>query len=217
MSNRSRPWTDQASCATTLVTAYADAFGEPGSLVPVWDRDTVVAEIIAEFGVEPSRAILDRLMTGIVLVTTDRFYKSLMDFVMFAPVLSGGVLDPATPDFPDAAECAWGITEALLLSPPDQGDDEPFCDEIRHYLGHVLADEGITNPPDVLAIAIMPTAMPGGAVGADAAAFEHAKCEEIRDIVRDGLSRLLDQLENLELHTGDVRNLTDRLRQRGVH
>ena len=44
------------------------------------------------------------------------------------------------------------ITESLLLEPHD--NPEPFCDEIRYYIGHMLKEEGFTSPPDVLRIAM---------------------------------------------------------------
>jgi hypothetical protein len=135
--------------------------------------------------------------------------------VALANVLAGDEFDPSVFDPADSAECAWAITEALLLSPPDDDDPEPFSPEVRTYVGKVLRDEGYVTPPDVLKIAL------------DGDFAEHVrysfaddpemfsgihdvqagKTQEIESVIREGLSELLDQLKALPLQHGSVAEL----------
>jgi hypothetical protein len=217
-------WENPRSFATTLVTLFHDEYYEAkdaaGENCYSWDPRTILLEIKDDFGVELPRANFDRLMAGIHLVTADAFYKSVPTFIDICNVLSGGLYDPATWDPADAVECAWGITEALLLGPPSDEDEEPFSQEIRAYIGAVLDQEGILDPPDVLRIAIRN----GGQAARVRSQFdatthvaisrtEAAKVTEINDQIRSNLRTLLEQLEALHLAHGDVRALTGKLAQ----
>jgi hypothetical protein len=124
------------------------------------------------------------------------------------------VFDPA-----DSVECAWAVTEALLLVPPDAEDPEPFSDEVRHYIGAVLREEGYVTAPDVLRIAL-------DGDFADHVRFNFAddpemfqgiydvqasKAAEVTDTVRENLTELLEQIQSLPLVHGDARGLVARL------
>ena len=134
-----------------LLTLFVDKFGTEGLS---WDPATISLEIEDEFNVDLSQAVLDKLIVGIQLLTTDRFFKSLPDFITFCNILDGDTYNPEMFDPADAEEVAWGITEAMLIAPPDREEEEPFTDEIRAYIGAVLDSEGIINPPDILRIAL---------------------------------------------------------------
>jgi hypothetical protein len=99
-----------------MVVALVDYYGT--EFMP-WSPETIRLETEEDFGVKWSNRNFDRLMAGVVLVTTDRFYKDLPDFIALCNCLSGSAASPGVFDPADAAECAWGITEALLLGPPD--------------------------------------------------------------------------------------------------
>jgi hypothetical protein len=190
-----------------------------------WHPGTIALEIRDDFQVELPRANFDRLMAGIRLATSDGFYRDPGEFVMLCNILSGDLFDPATWDPADALECAWGITEGMLLGPPDDADEEPFAPEVRAYIGRALADEGILDPPDVLRIATRAGGQPGRAeVGADHAGdpvtlaaiheTEVRKTQEINQRIRDGLRELISQLEALDLRHGDARALAGKLAQK---
>jgi hypothetical protein len=114
---------------------------------------------------------------------------------------------------------AWGITEALLLWPPSPQDEAPFCDQITGYIGEVLKDEGIMQPPDVLRL--------GGDSGLwqkaqmgfsdDPAMFnaiygvEKSKTDEINQLVKRRLREIMELLENLSLNTGNAENAVKRM------
>lgn len=144
-------WTSNETFASVLLTMFIDKFGTEALQ---WDPATVVMEIEEEFNIEFSQQSMDKLMTAIQLLTTDRFFKSLPDFINFCNILDGDTYNPEMWDPADAEEVAWGITEALLISPPDDEDEEPFSNEIRAYIGSALDSEGIINPPDILRIAL---------------------------------------------------------------
>lgn len=152
MSNKMQEaWKSRDTFASVLLTLFLDKFGTEAL---TWDPTTITLEIEDEFDVELPQISLDKLFVGIQILTTDRFYKSLPDFITFCNVLSGDTYRPDMWDPADAEEVAWGVTEALLIYPPEDDDDAPFTDEIRAYIGTVLDQEGLINPPDILRIAL---------------------------------------------------------------
>ncbi len=201
--------TSPESFASTLTTILVDEYGTEAL---AWDPATIALELHDDFGVTLPQANFDRLMAGMALLTTDRFYKDLPAFVTLCNVLSGGAPPVDTWDPADAMECAWGITEALLLSPPEPEDEEPFCDEIRLYIGRVLEDEGILSSPDVLGIALpVQQRTPAPHVASATREVELARSQELTDIIKDSLRRLMDQITELPLSSGNVAGLLDRL------
>lgn len=143
-------WKSRETFASVLLTLFLDRFGTEAL---EWDPATITLEIEEEFDVELPQLALDKLVVAIQILTTDRFHKSLPDFVEFCNVLGGDTYSPNTFDPADAEDVSWGITESMLIAPPDD-DKEPFSDEIRAYIGAVLDQEGIINAPDVLRIAL---------------------------------------------------------------
>jgi hypothetical protein len=220
MESLARTLTDPGTFATPLVTILLDEFGTEALQ---WRPETIALEITEAFGIAMPQANFDRLMAGIVIVSTDRFYKDLPTFIALSNCLSGATVAPGIWDPADAAECAWGITEALLLGPPEDGDDEPFVPEICGYIGHVLDDEGILDPPDVLKIAergqghaaartrASSVLSANPRISAAVRQIQEAKTGELEEIVRDGLRRLVDQMTGLRLGNGDAAGLLDKL------
>jgi hypothetical protein len=199
---------------------YCDPKDPPEENCYTWHPGTILLEIRDDFGVELPPGNFARLMAGIHLVTSDAFYKSAPTFVEICNVLSGGIYDPATWDPADALECAWGITEAMLLAPPEDDDEEPFSREIRAYIGAALDEEGILNPPDVLRIAIRGSEHElanqvitqfDDATRGTIAQTEAAKVAEINDHIRTNLRMLVGQLGALHLAHGDAGALAGRL------
>jgi hypothetical protein len=132
-------------------------------------------------------------------------------------VLSGS--HPAFAEFDpaDAEECAWGITEALLLTQPDE--DEPFSEEVRYYIGKVLFDEGIKTPPDVLAIGLWDEGAEFGDMSVDDPTMFQAEfktqedeSKEIEQWLRNRLSAMLREIESIPLEGDGNKNLLSKLR-----
>jgi hypothetical protein len=203
------------SFATTLVVALLDSYGTE---LCSWAPETILLEVKSDFGVDMPQTNFDRLMAGIILLTSNRFYQSLPDFIELCGILSGAVAHPGVFSPADADECAWGITEAILLSPPDE--PEPFNAEIRAYVGKTVEMEGMIVPPDVLKIG-MPASTAKSDVhnnfADDAIMYtaiwknEEEKTEEINSLVKDRLIALINQLAELPLTNGDTTEIAKKM------
>jgi hypothetical protein len=177
-----------------------------------WDPTTITLEIEEEFAVDLSQLSLDKLLVAIQIMTTDKFYKSLPDFISFCNVLSGDTYRPDMWDPADAEEVAWGVTEALLLYPPEDDDPEPFTDEIRSYIGAMLDREGLINPPDILRIALRQARVSPSIedFSDDPTMFnavydlEEGKRQDIEQTVRMRTKLMAAQFRALKLKTGAV-------------
>lgn len=211
-------WTSRETFASVLLTMFLDRFGTEAL---TWDPTTIALEVEEEFDVDLPQLSLDKLMVAIQILTTDRFYRSLPDFIAFCNVLGGDTYDPASWDPADAEEAAWGITEALLIYPPEDSQAEPFTDEIRAYIGAVLDNEGLINPPDILRIALR-TARVSPSVGdfSDDPAmfnavydFEEGKKQDINQSIRLKTKLLAAQLRALSLTNGAVDSVVKMLEQ----
>ncbi len=201
-------WEDPKTFATTMLIVFVDRYGTEGFN---WDPETIVMEINEDFNVQISQGNLDRLMAAINIVTGEDFYRSLPDFVNLCNILNGDLLDPGEWDPADAEDIAWGVTEAWMLSPPDE--EEPFTEEIRAYIGQVLDNEGITNPPDTLRFALRdrdPTVAIQNDFSDDAElfsaiqGFEQSKTDDVNQHVQQMLAALNSQLALLSLSSGDA-------------
>lgn len=202
-------WTSPETFATVLLTLFLDKFGMEAL---EWDPATITLEIEEEFNVDLPQLSLDRLLVAIQIVTTDKFYKSLPDFIAFCNTLDGEEYDPRVFDPADAEEVAWGITEALMLSPPDDDDKEPFTDEIRAYIGAVLDSEGLINAPDVLQIALRRARISPNIddfsddpdMFSAVYTLEEGKKEDINQAIKLKLQLLIAQLSALNLENGNT-------------
>lgn len=214
---------DEETFATVLITIVLDLYGTEAL---EWSPDTLVMEIHDDFALDLPRSCLDKIMCSIGLLTTNDFYKRLPVFMEYCNVLAGDDFRPETVEPPDAVECGWGIVEGLLLSPPDE--DEPFTEEIRYFIGKVLAAEGITDPPDVLAIALLdgPSTADyspdysGMALGDDTSfqvqwQDQQQHRQDVINTIREQTSELIRQLANLPLRNGRTEGLMEKLQSGG--
>lgn len=218
--------TEPDTFATVLLTIAVDVFGtdclhdpdDPGR--GPWHPATFRSMLTEHFGVAIPNLSIDKLMAAVTIVTTDMFFKNVDRFIALANVLAGSEFSPEQFDKADTAECAWAITEALILDPPDSDDHEPFCDDIRRYLGAVLRDEGYISPPDVLKIAIEgdfsdrvrynfsdDPVMFSGIYKA-----QQDKTKEIEGVIHDSLILLAEQLQSLRLQNGSTAELEKNIR-----
>lgn len=209
-------WTSRETFASVLLTMFLDRFGTEAL---TWDPTTITLEIEEEFDVELPQLAFDKLMVAIQILTTDRFYRSLPDFVTFCNVLGGDTYRPDMWDPADAEEVSWGITEALLIYPPEDDQPEPFTEEIRAYIGAVLDSEGLVNPPDILRIALR-TARVSPNIGDfsdDPTMFnaiydmEEGKRQDIEQSIRLKTKLLAAQFKALNLKNGSTEQITKML------
>lgn len=211
-------WRSPETFASVLLAAYLDAFGTEAL---DWDPTTATLEIEQEFDVDLPQGSLDKLMVAVQLLTTDKFYRGLPDFITFCNVLSGDEYRPDMWDPADAEEVAWGITEAMIIYPPEDNELEPFNDEIRAYIGAVLDSEGLMNPPDILRIALRTARVSPNMedFSDDPAMFnavydlEEGKKEDINQTIINRTKRLADQFAALKLQNGKTEEMVTLLRQ----
>lgn len=198
-------WARPGMFAFNLLVMLLDAYG-PEALT--WDAATLDMELHDDFSVDVPPDNFDRMMTAIALLTTDGFYKSPADFVRACASLSG---HKPSGDLimPDCSDLAWGMTEGMLISPPEEGDQKPFCEEIIGLIEHTLADEGVLTPPDVLAVV--------GRGISDRTNYDYSndpemfgmiqeveagKTDEVNKLVAGRTRALLNQLQELPLREG---------------
>lgn len=206
-------WTSKETFASVLLTIFVDRFGTEAL---TWSPETILLEIEEEFDVDLPQIVFDKLMAGIQILTTDRFYRSLPDFINFCNVLGGDSYRPDMWDPADAEEIAWGITEAMLIYPPENDQAEPFTDEIRAYIGAMLDREGLINPPDVLRIALRSARVSPSITdfSDDPQMFnaiydlEEGKRADIEESVRLKTKLLAAQFKALPLKTGQTEQIT---------
>lgn len=220
-----RVWQDTAMLATPLFVLWLDNYvvGEDEDeqkRVLQWDPETIRMEIEDDFKVQVPQPVLDKIFTAREIFTTDRFFTVTADFIDFCNILSGtATFDPRVWDPADAAECAWGITEALLLDPPDDENEAPFSDEIVGYVAGVVEAEGIIRPPDVLKIGNLEdrSVAVNGAWSDDPVMFgaiwkkDSEKTDDINRMIRSRLSLLVQQLSELPLMRGDTGKIVEKL------
>ena len=153
-------------------------------------------------------------MAAIAVLSTDSFFRSLPDFINLCNVINGDSFDPTVFDPADAGECAWAMTEALLISPPDDEEEEPFSQDIVDYLGEVIKSEGILTPPDILKVSLRKDAREliekvKYDFSDDPEMFnaifdtEKSKTDDINNLVKSRLVELVGQLEAIPLNNGD--------------
>lgn len=221
-----RAWTDTDMLATPLFVLWLDNYvvgeePEEQKRVMEWDPETIRLEIEDDFQVKVPQPVLDKIYTAREIVTTDRFFRVLADFIDFCNILSGtATFDPTVFDPADASECAWGITEALILSPPEEDEmDNLFSEEIVAYVAHVIDDEGMIRPPDVLRIGNLKDRVEkiSGAWSDDPEMYnaiwdrDIAKTDDINRMIRERLRLLVNQLEGLPLVRGKTDNVVEKL------
>jgi len=217
-------WADPDSYATTLLALFIDKYvlhDDPAEKDKAWHwaPETIIAEVYSDYGVDISDHNINKLMAALTIVTTDLFFKDERCFVTLVNVLCGNGFRPAEFEPAEIAECAWGLTEGLILSPPQE--PEPFCAAIRRYLGHELKREGFLKPPDILRLAIGTDDAnrvaaswhdePGFA--AELGRGQAQKNREVAEVIHDGLTELLGQLQALPLRNGNAKELAERVRR----
>jgi len=197
-----------------------------GTEATEWSPETIFLELEDDFNTKIPKLNMDKIVVGLNLLTSDDFFQRPPRFVAMANVLAGSEMsrefDPA-----NAMECAWAMTEALLLVPPEDNEEDVFNTEIRHYLGKVVDDEGILEPPDLLRLAIRDT-QSGEAdyshlseTDPEMFAAEHSvmvdRAQEIKDTLAEELRDLFDQLEGLPLQHGNTDGLLARIQKQLKH
>lgn len=203
---------------TPLLAIVLETFGTEAL---EWTPETIFLELKDHFQVDLPKQNKDQITIGCSLLLSDDFYRRLSKFIPICNVLSGSELTPYF-DKAGAAECAWGVTEAALLAPPDDPQNA-FDPEICYYLGSVLKEEGIKQPPRVLQMALsdaqevdaseyvdIPTDDPD--MFANAFEKQTERTKDIEEMLSSNFQELLSQLASIPGYEDRVSELV-----KGLH
>ena len=205
---------DSESFGTTLLTVALDLFGTE---CLEWSPLTLTVELEAETGVAIPGANVDKLCEAVRLLTTNEFFAALPDFIRACNVLSNKSLVPETTDpVAEPAEVAWGILEAILLTPLEPKELQ-FSTDIAKYVGMLLDESGFSRTPEILSFADRKEPD----VTAQDAELQTITTsiadERVRDVereVQENLEQLIHQISALSLRNGQTRGLLDAIQKR---
>ena len=205
--------------ATPLMLMYVDLYGTEALS---WAPETIRRELEEDFQLKLPKYTLDKIMAGIAVVTTNYFYKDVTKFVEICNILAGDDFQPDEFEPADTGEILLGITEALLLWPPDEdAEDTEFSPEIREYIRQVMRNDGIYKPFDVLQLAFEDDV--ASKIDADYAddpemyaaiyAMQESKQNELKVMLHENLAALTRQVELLPLKSGNTEQVVEQLKR----
>jgi hypothetical protein len=148
---------------------------------------------------------MEQLLLARALLTTNDFFVRLPFFIFISKGLAGPC--PAEFEPADVTECAWGVTEAVLIFPPDGPLGKAFAPEIRHYIAEMLRTEGFVKPPSILStiVADIQTAVDAPmdeATYASAYDRQRTRTRNVDDLMKEKLRELQGQLQLLQSKGG---------------
>jgi len=210
--------TNEDMLATPLLVLCVDQLGTEFF---DWEPESFDTEIRTRFGAEMPTPNRDKIWALVAILTTDLFYKSLETFIPTCNSLNGSEADFDDYDPVTGEEAAWGITEAGLIEPPEEGEapGAKFSHEIKRYVGLTLQSEGVTAPPVFLKPYVEYDVDPEEDAGLNIGPDEHmlamyakrqqAERAEIEAYVRGRLEDLVAQLRLLPLRHGDTAKVSE--------
>ena len=89
-----------------------------------------------------SDEVLGKIMAGIVLKTTSRFWNDIVPFEKIALALNDRSVSFTEYQELSPAEIAWAVTEAGFIKHP-----EPLGNDVKIYIAKILHDEGCDLAP----------------------------------------------------------------------
>jgi hypothetical protein len=198
-------WHSKRGFGSALLIACIDDFG----LECVnWEPETLEITVREKYGdVDPDS--VERLLAAIGVLTSNMFTQDVIALCMTCATLDFERTgkDSFVPAGLD--EIMWGLTEARLLL--GGLDDKEFSDEVCIYVGKLLADEGLENPPDTLSFAVKNNGGLDKDTLADlpdlSALFEEDQATSRRTldmVAMEKLRMLLEQIDSLKLRTSDL-------------
>jgi hypothetical protein len=204
------------SFGTALVVAIIDDFGVEALN---WEPETIELELHEKYGQSAAPWNLDRFHAASSLMTTNLFFTSLTAFNAICSTLSFDT--PIDGEFVPASlpEVVWGLTEARLLLGSEEELEMSFHRSIRLYVGKLLEEDGVLNPPEILNFAQMTKlGDPDLQLIADmpdlTAMFEANQAATKQDLEAGMLQRavtLLAQIGGLDLDSSDLATFHDKI------
>lgn len=134
------------SFGTTLLVIAIDDFTME---LLEWEPESLEMDIKEKYGDVPQSS-LDRLEAARGILTTNLFYRDIIPFVSVCRTLNFKKLIPDVLYPANLYDVMWGITEADVLLGGTDGGDTLFDPEISLYVGKLLEEQGILDPPRLL-------------------------------------------------------------------
>lgn len=222
-------WEKPDLYATCLLLLFLDQFQDQGenenpdlphSPCTDWDPETIGLSL-QELNIQLTAAAMSRLLVAIQIFSSNRFRQDLPTFNQFCNVLSGDVLTNDAFDPADLDEVAWGLTEAYLISVPDKNDPNPYSEDVKSFVARLVDDAGLMSTPSILQLGepteqrSLPAEFTDDPTMFSAIyAAEDQKNNDLSELLRDRLSLLLAQIQQLPLRNGSpekARELLQRL------
>jgi len=143
---------DPATFATVLAALMVDKFD---SKWMEWEPETRSDTIHEIYGFVPPETVCDKLSSVATLLTTNQFNTNLQAFIPMCNALCSETVDPDAFFPADLDNVVWGVSEAQLL----YGSDllrEGYSEEIKRYVGALLAEKSMYAAPTNISWATFP-------------------------------------------------------------
>lgn len=212
----SRFWAVDDRLATPLVVLLVDRYG-PESLN--WLPETWVREVGQDCRVALPDGNLSRLAAGaLVLTQPHRFRDDWRAFELACRMMNSTGDRQQTGEYADLADVTWGVLESTLLHPTDR----PYSNEVKAYVGVVLDEAGVHEPPELLqSLGVVKGARPRlveDPADPDVAAQEagrQAHRREVDETLEQNAGRLIQQFRELGgvLREGKTDKYVEKLRK----
>jgi hypothetical protein len=201
-----RVWSDRDAMTIPLTLLFVDRYGSAGLW---WEPRVWLDEIKQDTGVALPDGNLNRLSAGaLVLTQPDRFARDHRAFELACRMMSSTGFRGQYADLADVNDVAWGALEATLLHPVEWGVD------VTTYCVQAMREAGLVHPPYGFKELKLVTG-PIGDWEADRHPAEHggqqAAMREVEAFVRRQMSRLVAQLQALDLRDGSTKSLVARI------
>jgi len=203
-----------------LFDTYPESDDEGHVAFLKWHPETLKLQIEHDFALKKlPKLTFDKIMAAIAILSTNDFYKNVRKFNELCNVLSGNEYDPDYWQPADAEDMLWGITEALILYPPDDTDATEFTPEIRGFISKILDNEGIVRPPDILRLGVNPKASSHidenfnddpdmyGAIWK----VQQEKSDDMVDVLKKDLMEMVRQFQILPLRNGSTESVVKQI------
>lgn len=208
---------NEETFALVLLMIVIDTYGTECT---TWTPTTIKLELEQDYQVKLPSFTLDKIMAAITLLTSNFFFTDIYKFIDICNILTGDDFTPGVFNPADALEVLLGVTEAILIWPPNSDEELNFSAEIREYIRQVLDEEGIVKPFDVLSLALNDdnAAQVDLDYADDPEMFQaiyetqQSKVSELKLVYKENLESLVQQLENLPLENGNTEEMVKRLR-----
>lgn len=206
---------DPSTYASIIILLVGDMLGVEGF---EYDPTVICRQLEKRYGIEIPQITADKIAVGIVMLTTDRFHTDPKTFIDCCNVMCGTELDPTVFDPASVAECSWGITESLFLSPPDEA--VVFSEDIRRYVDAILKEEGFTRPPNILKSVLGTYEADLSSQFVDDPAMFQAvyetqlsKTADLEDRIRQSIVELQRQLSAVSLLNGSTEGILQKIKK----